>query len=79
MFAMREIPASTCLHSIGYDPTQEVLVVRLKAKDGTPEAKVRNYRDVPAKVVADFDTAPSAGKHWAFNVHGKYDVDVVAA
>jgi hypothetical protein len=79
MFPMREIPASSCLHSVGYDPTQEVLAVRLKAKDGTPDAKVRNYRDVPAKVAEAFHTAPSAGKHWAFNVHGHYDVDVVSA
>lgn len=30
MFPMREIPTSSCIHSVGYDPTQQVLVVRLK-------------------------------------------------
>lgn len=79
MFAMREIPSSNCVHSIGYDPTQHVLAVVLKGKDGAPANQVRNYRDVPAQVAAAFHTAPSPGKHWAFNVHGKYDVDVVAA
>jgi hypothetical protein len=77
MFPMREID-STCVHSIGYDPTQEVLAVRLRVR-GEPDTKVRNYRDVPRQVAEAFDTAPSPGKHWAFNVNGKYDVDVVAA
>jgi hypothetical protein len=79
MFAMRETPASNRLHSVGYDPTQQVLVVRFKDRNGTPEPKVRNYRDVPADVADAFNTAPSAGKHWASNVHGRYDCDVVAA
>lgn len=78
MFPMREINSS-CVHSFGYDPTQQVLAVRLRVRGGEPDTKVRNYRDVPAKVAEAFTTAPSAGKHWAFNVHGKYDVDVVAA
>lgn len=76
MFAMREIESS-CIHSFGYDPTQEVLAVRLRVRGGEPENKVRNYRDVPAGVAAAFNTAPSVGKHWASNVNGKYDVDVV--
>jgi len=79
MFAMREIPNSSRIHSVGYDPTQQVLVVRFKANDGTPDAKVRNYRDVPREVADGFHTAESAGRHFAFNVHGRYDCDVVAA
>lgn len=78
MFPMREIDSS-CVHSVGYDPTQEVLAVRLRTRGGTPDDKVRNYRDVPRHVADGFSTAPSPGKHWAFNVNGKYDVDVVAA
>lgn len=79
MFSMREIPASSRVHSIGYDPTQEVLVVRLKDRTGTPEPKVRNFRDVPAEVARGFDTAPSAGKHFITNVQGHFDCDVVQA
>lgn len=78
MFPMREIDSS-CLHSVGYDPTQEVLAVRLRLRGGVPDVKVRNYRDVPASIAAAFHTAPSPGKHWAFNVHGKFDVDVVVS
>lgn len=79
MFAMREIPSSSRIHSVGYDPTQQVLVVRFKDRTGAPDAKVRNYRDVPPDVARGFDTAESAGKHFAFNVHGRFDCDVVQA
>lgn len=79
MFAMREIPSSSRIHSVGYDPTQEVLAVRFKDREGRPDDKVRNYRDVPAHVARGFDEAESAGRHFAFNVHGRYDCDVVHA
>ena len=79
MFAIREIPNSSRIHSIGYDPTQEVLVVRFKDRDGMPAREVRNYRDVPPEVANGFETAPSAGKHFAAHIQGRFDCDVVAA
>jgi hypothetical protein len=79
MFNLREIPTSSRIHSIGYDPTQQVLVVRFKDRAGVPDAKVRNYRDVPADVADSFLNAPSAGKYFAFEVHGRFDCDVIAA
>lgn len=78
MFAMREISSSSRIHSVGYDPTQEVLVIRFKDRDGRPDDQVRNYRDVPAHVARGFDEG-SAGRHFASNVQGKYDCDVVHA
>ena len=68
---MIETPASSNIHSVGYDADNSVLYIRFKDKNGNPTALWR-YEGVLAGEYKAFMGAPSLGKYFQHYIKGTY-------
>ena len=63
----RQLITSTGLKSVGYDAVAHVLEVELQS------GPIYRYFDVPLSVYEALMSAPSKGRYFDDNVHGKYE------
>jgi hypothetical protein len=61
---------SSCFSEIGYDPDEELLLVRFK-----DSGSLYSYSDVPEDVYDEFESSDSLGGYYNDYIKGQYDCD----